>query len=431
MGVCYTCPTMPKSPAPDDIRDVTCPFCGLACDDLVIGVSGERLAVRANGCAISIPAFEASPPAKTTPQIAGRDATLAQAAAEAARLLRDAREPLFAGLGTDVAGARAIARLAERCGGNLDHMNSPATMRNMLALQDRGWITTTLAEVRNRADLLVVAGSDIGRRFPRFYERCLANRETLFAEDRRCEIIFLGSALPEGMPRQEPPPRLLPCDPSRLHEAAGVLRALVAGRTLQASEAAGAPIGAWRELADRMLAARYGVLAWAAADFDLPHAELAVLALCELVRDLNRTTRFSGLPLGGSDGDVTADAVHLWQTGFASRTGYGRGYPEYDPYHLSGTRLLARGEVDVLVWVSAFDPARGPPASAAPAVVLGRAGMIFEQEPAVFIPVGTPGVDHAGHLFRTDRVVALPLRRLRPSALPSVADAVAAIEQVL
>ena len=91
------------------------------------------------------------------------------------------------------------SRLAERCGGNLDHMNSPATMRNMLALQDRGWITTTLAEVRNRADLVVVAGSDIGRRFPRFYERCLANRETLFAEDRRCEIVFLGSALAEGM----------------------------------------------------------------------------------------------------------------------------------------------------------------------------------------------------------------------------------------
>jgi formylmethanofuran dehydrogenase subunit B len=210
-----------------------------------------------------------------------------------------------------------------------------------------------------------------------------------------------------------------------------VLRALVAGRALQASEAAGAPIALWRELADRMLAARYGVLAWAAADLDLPHGELAVLALCELVRDLNRTTRFSGLPLGGSDGDVTADAVHLWQTGFGSRTGYGRGYPEYDPYHLSSARLLARGEADVLVWVSAFDAARVPPSSIAPTVVLGRAGMTFEREPAVFIPVGTPGVDHAGHVFRTDRVVTLPLRRLRPSTLPSVAEAVADIERVL
>lgn len=422
---------MPTSAKPNDVHDVTCPFCGLACDDLVVAVSGERLSVRANGCPISVPAFEADAPARTTPRLAGRPATLSQAAEAAARLLREAREPLFAGLGTDVAGARAIARLAERCGGILDHMNSPATMRNLLAMQDRGWITTTLAEVRNRADLVVVAGSDLDRRFPRFYERCLVNRETLFAEERRCEIVVLGSALPEGLPRTEPPPRLVACEPARLHEAAGVLRALVAGRRLQASEAAGAPIAVWRDLADRMLAARYGVLVWAAADLDFPHAELTVLALCELVRELNRTTRFSGVPLGGSDGDVTADAVHLWQTGFASRTGYGRGYPEYDPYHFSSARLLARGEADVLVWVSTFDGARRPPAGAAPTVVLGRAGMIFEREPAVFIPVGTPGLDHPGHVFRTDRVVALPLRRLRPSELPSVAEAAAAIELAL
>jgi formylmethanofuran dehydrogenase subunit B len=422
---------MAESRTQDDVRDVTCPFCGLACDDLVVGVSGDRLAVRANGCGISIAAFEGGAPVKTGPRVAGRDVSLPEAAAEAARLLRAAHEPLFAGLGTDVAGARAIARLAERCGGTLDHMNSPAAIRNTLALQDRGWITTTLTEVRNRADLLVVAGSDIARRFPRFYERCLGSDETLFATKRRCEIVFLGSALPERMPPQAPPPRLVACDPSRLHEAAGVLRALVAGRALQAPEAAGVPIRVWRELADRMLAARYGVLAWAAADFEFPHAELTVLALCELVRDLNRTTRFSGLPLAGSDGDLTVDAVHLWQTGFGSRTGYGGGYPEYDPYHFSSERLLTRGEADVLVWVSAFDAARRPPPTPAPAVVLGRAGMIFEREPAIFVPVGAPGLDHPGHVVRTDRVVALPLRRLRRSALPSVAEVAAAIEQRL
>jgi len=57
--------------------------------------------------------------------------------------------------------------------------------------------------------------------------------------------------------------------------------------------------------------------------------------------------------------------------------------------------------------------------------------MAFEREPAVFIPVGIPGLDHAAHMFRTDRVVALPLQRLRPSTLPSVADALAAIDAAL
>jgi formylmethanofuran dehydrogenase subunit B len=355
--------------------------------------------------------------------VAGRAATLPQAVAEAARLLRDARCPLFAGLATDVAGARAATALAERCGGVLDHLNSAAAARNTLALQDRGWITTTLAEVRNRADLLVVAGSDIARRFPRFFERCIANRETLFGGERRCDVVLLGRA--EAVP--VPALTVGPCAPDRLHEAFGVLRVLVAGRHLQAREAAGVPLAQWQELANRMRAARYGVVAWAAADFEFPHAELAVQALCELIKDLNHRTRFAGLPLGGSDGDLTADSVLLWQTGFGSRTSYARGIPEYDPYHFATARLLADGEVDALVWISSFDPARTPPATVAPTVVVGCAGMTFQTEPAVFIPVGTPGVDHAGHLFRTDRVVALPLRRLRESALPTVAEALAAI----
>ena len=61
----------------------------------------------------------------------------------------------------------------------------------------------------------------------------------------------------------------------------------------------------------------------------------------------------------------------------------------------------------------------------------GRAGMTLPVQPAVFVPVGTPGIDHAGHLFRTDRVVALPLARLRNSDLPSVSQVVEAIEEAL
>jgi formylmethanofuran dehydrogenase subunit B len=415
-----------------EISNVTCPFCGLLCDDLRIVTTGDRLSVRANGCRIATAAFEraASPPTGA-PRIGGKEATFQEAAREAARLIRGARQPLLAGLATDVEGMRAAGRLAERSGATLDHMNSAATMRNLMVLQDAGWITTTLSEVRNRADLLIAAGTDIVGRFPRFFERCLPNRETLFSSAHSCDIVFLGRGVPEGLKLPGPPPEVILCDVARLSEAFGVLRAMVAGRPLTAAEAAGRPLAVWRQLAERMQAARYGVVAWAAADFDFPHAELTVQALCELVKDLNQTTRFSGLPLGGSDGDLTADTVHLWQTGFATRTSYGEGKPDHDPYHYSTARLLQSGGADLLVWISSLSEMRAPPVTSAPTVVLGRAGMGFERDPSVFIPVGTPGIDHAGHLFRADRVVALPLGRLRESALPSVAEAIAAIEAVL
>jgi len=422
---------MPASSKPNaEALDVACPFCGLVCDDLSVEL-GTRLAVRANGCPIAGPAFARAPaPEEVLPRIGGRPVTLTATAAEAARLLGAARQPLIGGLGTDVAGARAATRLADRCGGILDHMNATAMMRNTMVLQDTGWITTTLSEVRNRADLLVVAGGDIVSRFPRFFERCISNETTLFGDGRRCEVIFLGVEVPAGLTLPGPV-RSIGCDVLRLSEGLGVMRALLAGRPVVADEAAGAPMAVWRELAERMRAARYGVVAWAAADFDFPHAELTLQALCELIRDLNRDTRCAGLPLGGSDGDLTSDTVQLWQSGFGSRTSFGTGAPVQDIRHYATDRLLEPGGADLLMWISSFDESRTPPVTDLPLIALGRAGMRFDREPAVFMPVGTPGVDHAGHLFRADRVVALPLRQLRESALPSVADAIVAIELAL
>jgi formylmethanofuran dehydrogenase subunit B len=419
----------PSTPHPEALN-ITCPFCGLVCDDLTAAL-GDRLEVRANGCPIAGPAFaRVATAGESAPRLAGRPATLEAAARAAADLLRSARAPVIAGLGTDVAGARAAGRLADRCGGILDHMNAAAMLRNVMVMQDSGWITTTLSEVRNRADLLIVVGGDLVSRFPRFFERCIANEDTLFGGGRRCEVIFLGVAVPAGL-RLPGRVRSIGCEVSRLGEALALLRALVAGRPVSSDGAAGVPLATWQALAERMRSARYGVVAWAAADFDFPHAELTLQALCELTRDLNRETRFAGLPLGGSDGDITSDSVHLWQTGFGSRTSFGTGVPSQD-LHRNGTAgLLERGETDLLLWISSFNEERIPPEAAVPLIVLGRPGMRLAEPPAVFIPVGTPGVDHAGHLFRTDRVVALPLRQLRTSALPSVAQAIEAIEAAL
>jgi len=40
--------------------------------------------------------------------------------------------------------------------------------------------------------------------------------------------------------------------------------------------------------------------------------------------------------------------------------------------------------------------------------------------PDIYIPVGTPGIDHPGRLIRADSSVSLPLPALRESGLSSV-----------
>ncbi len=413
--------------------EVPCPFCGLACDDLRVAAQRGKLEVMANGCPISTRAFAGLSTSKAiSARSAGKTASLENAAAAAAVILKKAKQPLIAGLGTDVAGMRALMQIADRIGAVVDHMNSVNFMSNVLALQDGGWLTTTLSEVRNRVDLLVIAGTDVVTRFPRFFERYIWNRDALFGSNAR-EVVYLGRGLDTqaGTAPDGRKPTVIACDVTRIGEIAGALRCLIAGRHMQIDSVAGVPLSELQQLAKRMQNARYGVLAWAAADFDFKHAELAVQSLCELVKDLNRGTRFSGLPLGGNEGDVTANQVCSWQSGFPLRTGFGSGHPDYDPRHFSAQRMLQKNEADALLWISSFNEKRTPPETAVPTVVLGRSGMSFNREPDVYIPVATPGIDHSGHVYRTDTVVALPLRKLRESALPSVAQVVAEIEKAL
>jgi formylmethanofuran dehydrogenase subunit B len=63
--------------------------------------------------------------------------------------------------------------------------------------------------------------------------------------------------------------------------------------------------------------------------------------------------------------------------------------------------------------------------------VLAPPSLKLPREPDVYLPIATPGVHRAGHLFRTDKVVALPLRALQSSPLPSVVEITEAIWRVL
>lgn len=406
--------------------DIACPFCGLVCDDLVVETRDSRLKVTANGCPRAVTGFE-RPAGNPLPKIKGKCATLADAVERAVEILSGSRLPLFAGLGADVDGMRATMRLAELSGGVVDHMGSTGLFRNLRVLQDQGWIATTLSEVRNRVDLLVIVGGGVADQFPRFFERCVWPDDTLFGGDPgKRQVVCLGGDVAEiplssGMAE----PRGIPCSPARLPDAVAALRALVNGRPVRADD--GLPLEALADLAARMKASTYGVVAWAAAVFDDPSADLMVAVLAELVSDLNLKTRFTCLPLTGHDNSVGANQVCTWQSGFPLRTGFARGYPDHDAHGFSANRLVESGAADALVWISAFRP-EGPPYAAPPTTIaLAMPGTEFGGEPEVCIPVGTPGLDHAGKVFRTDGVVALPVRKLRDSGLLRVADVLTAI----
>jgi formylmethanofuran dehydrogenase subunit B len=417
-----------------EITEVPSPFCGVGTDDLSIQVDGLVVKVTGNGCMVNTPGFEQAI-ADTSPRVAGKAVSLQEAAVKAAALLVGTKQPVIGGCATDVNGMRALLSLADRIGSVVDNMGFNAARNNFLTLQDSGWMNTTLAEVKNRCDLLLVVGTDLETVVPRFFERYLWNEAMFLENPNQREVIYLGKS-PSGNASTSPnrqKAQVLACDDSALPEVVGVLRALVKGQPIRVVQAGGIAITDLQTLADKLKAAKYGVVTWGAGALGINnHAELIVQTVSEMIKDINnKGTRCSGLPLAGKDGDLTANQVCGWTTGYPARVSFARGYPEYDPYLYDSNRMLANGEADVLVWVNAFNVKAVPPESELPTIVIGRSGMTFTKEPDVFIPVGTPGIDHAGHAYRTDNVVAIRLKKLRESGLPSTAEALAAIETAL
>jgi formylmethanofuran dehydrogenase subunit B len=417
-----------------EITEVPSPFCGIGTDDLTIQVDGVLLKVVENGCAVNTPAFEQAI-TDTSPRINGKDVSLSEAVAEAAGLLKNTNQPVIGGCASDVNGMRALLALADRSGAVVDNMNFTAARNNILALQDSGWMNTTLAEVKNRCDLLLVVGVDLESFAPRFFERYLWNQEAMFLPDTgKREVIYLGKA-PSGTASTSPngqKAQVFECANQDLPDVIAVLRALVKGNSIRVDSVGGIAVTDLQGIADKLKAASYSVVTWAAGALAYTQAELTVQTLSEMVKDLNsRNTRSSGLPLGGKEGDQTANQVCGWTTGYPARTRFSSGFPEYDPYLNDINAMLANGEADALVWVQAFNAKAVPPVTNLPTIVVGRSGMTFTKEPDVFIPVGTPGIDHAGHAYRMDNVVAIRLKKLRESGLPSTSDVLYAIEQAL
>ena len=236
------------------------------------------------------------------------------------------------------------------------------------------------------------------------------------------QIVYIGDTLDTkaGINPNGKRPTLLNCKTEHIGEIFSSLHALVSGASIDVTQIAGIKLSTLKKLADQMKSAKYGVIVWSPADLDIPHAELTIQNFTEIAKFLTRFTRFAGFSLGGNDGATTANNVCAWQSGYPLRVNFNKGYPDYDAHRYSTSSVLKNNEVDALLWISSFSSNVNSPRASIPTIVLATPDTKLNFKADVYIPVSTPGVDHTGQLFRTDSVVALPLKQVRQSPYASV-----------
>ena len=299
-------------------------------------------------------------------------------------------------------------------------------VQGLRALQDRGQFTTTLAEARTRADLIVFVGG-----LPTAVAPLIGTRLGIGdAQVPQRHVVVLGPSADDAATLAGWAGAGVTVESITLQgdlfDTMSLLCALVAQRPLAAAPAA------LRALAERLHAARYAVLVGAPPRLPAQGA-LIVESVHATVGHLNRKTRAAALWIGGGNGAATANQVFAWLSGLPVRSRAGPRGLEHEPLRFGATRLLADGAVDALLWVASFDAQSAPPATTLPLVVLGHPALAAQcrRPGAVFIPVGTPGICSAGHVFRTDGTVLMPLHAVRPDALPGVAEVAKRLLQAL
>jgi hypothetical protein len=146
-----------------------CTFCGLLCGD--IDFSAKPSTQTCPKAAAGWLAAQPSSNSNLSSLQSGISISRQQALEGVAKLFSSSRRPLLSGLATDVAGVQQMVDLASRTSAILDHMHGPALQTNLNLLQQTGLITTTLSEVRFRADAIILVGDSVLDRFPRLLER--------------------------------------------------------------------------------------------------------------------------------------------------------------------------------------------------------------------------------------------------------------------
>ncbi|MGN6768087.1 MAG: tungsten formylmethanofuran dehydrogenase, partial [Rhizobiaceae bacterium] len=194
------------------------------------------------------------------------------------------------------------------------------------------------------------------------------------------------------------------------------LRAQCAGRKVST------PVSKFDDFAAALAGAKFPVFLFSGQSSDA----LALEMLQGLVADLNRKKRASSLHLPASESGWGSTLASAWMTGFAARTGFGRGFPEFDPWRFDIERMIAEGEADLHLRVSSGKSGLTPKGKGVPLIVLAKT-----QKPvagaAVTIAIGEAGVDHDAVVYSARTGTLRSAAATASSALPSAAEIIRSI----
>lgn len=358
---------------------------------------------------------------------------LSDAIDQAVEILDRAEYPLIYGLSRSATpGQRAAIALGESLGGVVDTTASQCHGPSIMALQEMGEVTSTLGEIRNRADLVIFWGCNPADSHPRHAERYSVTAKGRLTRQGRADrkVVMIGT---QGQiesfridNRDTLPDLVIPIPKGTDFDHIEMLTRLVHDDSVD-----DAPSGL-KQLVEMIRESNYGVFffgiglaetgQWAGTE-RTETGHINVASLLHLVRELNAVTRFTARRMR-LQGDVSgADNVLCWQTGYPFAVDFSRGYPRYNPGEYTANDLLERGDVDAALLIGAetipyFTDAAKEHLDRIPTILIDYPGAARHVRADINITTAVYGIHATGTAYRMDNV-PLELKKLIESDLPT------------
>jgi len=405
------------------IKNVTCPFCGVLCDDLEIGVEDGVITEAKRGCVLGRYTFLKHDDDRATMRVNGEPASLEACVQEAAAILDQADFPLIYGLAsTECNAQRKAVELADLIGSNIDTTSSVCHSPTLQAIQQVGDATCTLGEIKNRSKLLIFWGCNPAESHPRHFSRYSVTPTGMFVPEGR-KGRYVVNVDVRKTPSARAADLFIQVQPGADYEVLTVLRALVNGRPVDVEEVGGVKVEVLRDLAERMKSVKFGSLFWGMGLTMSRGKHMNVMAMLALARDLNQYTKFTASPMRGHGNVVGVATVLTYSTGYPFAVNLSRGYPQYSPGEFTSVDLLARGEVDAALIIAADGVGNFPKPAAEhlkkiPVIAIDPKESNTTRIARVVIPTAIAGIQAGGTAYRMDGI-PLPLTKILDCPYPS------------
>ena len=450
------------------INAVTCPICGCLCDDIEVTVVENEVVKVKNGCAVCEAKYLGYKSKHRIRQpLIRKDGELVptsmkEAVHRAGEILANAKYPILYGWSSTNSEAQRIGvELAEEVGGVLDNTAVVCHGPSLMGTQEAGIPTSTLGQIRHRADLIIYWGCDPWSAHPRHLERytsftegrfedsewksyinkvkAAAGRKKLLSAQRvakkKPEVTVAESEAfnkpPETLQKEgrklividvrksmtaEMADYFIQVEPNKDYELMQAMRAMVKDEDLDIDQVAGVPMEYLKEVVDTLVNCKFGVvffgmgLTQSAGKFR--NIEVAI----SLIRDLNLRTKFVIMPMRGHFNVSGANIVFAWQSGYSFGIDFSLGYPRYNPGETTSMDVLLRGESDAAL-VVASDPVATFPKKAVqhlvkhPLIVIDPHMNPTAMLGDVVFPSAFVGIEVEGTAYRMD-TVPLPLKKV-------------------